>query len=176
MPLQDAPLSASSAINLSVKVKEGKAGKKDVEVSVSAAGGAPVKAKYSSSDLRKLSNKEIALADVARISVAHSSFTDFLMKLSHERYSVLAQWPDFTKAYGKDFYYRAHPADLQEFYAAVDDFHRYYDVVTEFDSLSGVASELMPAYRKRRMNVVHPAVGPALSNGVVTQFLLAHAK
>lgn len=34
----------------------------------------------------------------------------------------------------------------------------------------------LAAYRKRRMNVVHPAVGPALSNGVVTQFLLAHAK
>lgn len=54
--------------------------------------------------------------------------------------------------YGKDFYYRAHPADLQEFYAAIDDFHRYYDVVTEFDSLSGVASELMPGMHTRSVS------------------------
>ncbi|MEW5308311.1 MAG: hypothetical protein WDW38_000281 [Sanguina aurantia] len=155
----------------------------------------PVKAKYSSSDLRKLSNKEIALADVARLrgqagqQANHacrgaapppppppqhlrrpSSFTDFLMKLSHERYSVLAQWPDFTKAYGKDFYYRAHPADQQECCS------RHSSLTPHRFCAFHQNKSLMPAYRKRRMNVVHPAVGPALSNGVVTQFLLAHAK
>jgi hypothetical protein len=46
--------------------------------------------------------------------------------------------------YGKDFYYRAHPEDLKKFYAAVDEFHRIYDVVTEFESLNGLASEVIP--------------------------------
>lgn len=46
--------------------------------------------------------------------------------------------------YGKDFYYRAHPDDLKQFYAAVDEFHRIYDVVTEFESLNGLASEVLP--------------------------------
>ena len=46
--------------------------------------------------------------------------------------------------FGKDFYYRAHPEDLKKFYAAVDEFHRIYDVVTEFESLNGLASDVMP--------------------------------
>lgn len=49
-----------------------------------------------------------------------------------------------TPQYGKDFYYRAHPDDLKQFYAAVDEFHRIYDVVTEFESLNGLASEVLP--------------------------------
>ena len=52
--------------------------------------------------------------------------------------------PTFSPQYGKDFYYRAHPEDLKKFYAAVDEFHRIYDVVTEFESLNGLASEVMP--------------------------------
>eukprot|EP00955_Chlamydomonas_euryale_P109846 365961-Chlamydomonas_euryale.AAC.4 len=47
-------------------------------------------------------------------------------------------------SYGKDIYYRAHPEDLKRFYAAVDEFHRIYDVVTEFESLNTLASDLMP--------------------------------
>ena len=46
--------------------------------------------------------------------------------------------------YGKDFYYRTHPEDLQKFYAMVDEFHNMYDTVTEFDSLSGLAADLVP--------------------------------
>ena len=38
--------------------------------------------------------------DVARVSVLHSSFMDYLVKLSAERYAVLARWPDFTAAVG----------------------------------------------------------------------------
>lgn len=72
---------------------------------------------------------------------------DYLLALTHERYSVLAAWPDFTAAYGKDYYYRAHPADLQKFYGLVDEFHRMFDIVTEFDSLSGLASQLVPSER-----------------------------
>lgn len=33
-----------------------------------------------------------------RISTTHSSFMNYLLTLTHERYSVLASWPDFTKA------------------------------------------------------------------------------
>lgn len=31
-------------------------------------------------------------------------------------------------------------------------------------------------YRKRHMNVLGPAVGPTVANGIVTQYLLAQAK
>lgn len=51
-----------------------------------------------------------------------------------------------------------------------------WDVVTEFETLGGLATQMIPAYRKKRMNVIHPAIGPTSSNGVVAQFLLAHAK
>lgn len=47
--------------------------------------------------------------------------------------------------YGKDFYYRAHPEDLKKFYAAVDEFHRAYDAVTEFESLNTLAAEMVPS-------------------------------
>ncbi len=46
--------------------------------------------------------------------------------------------------YGKDYFYRAHPDDLKAFYAAAESFHRAYDALTEFDSLSGLAFELLP--------------------------------
>ena len=46
--------------------------------------------------------------------------------------------------YGKDFYYRAHPEDLKKFYAAVDEFHAAYDTLTEFESLSGLAAQMLP--------------------------------
>lgn len=168
--LQDAPVSSlSSSINVSVSGKG-----KNVDVAVSA-GSASVKAKYSAAALRKLATKELALVDVARVSVLHASFMDYLVQLANDRYQILASWPDFTTAYGKDFYYRAHPEDLKKFYAAVDEFHRIYDVVTEFESLAGLASELTPAYRKKRQSTIHPAVGPTTSNAVLTQFLLNKA-
>ncbi|PNH06553.1 hypothetical protein TSOC_007062 [Tetrabaena socialis] len=152
-----------------------KASGKSVDVSVSA-GGSSAKASYAPSDLRKAASSPIALQDVSRISTTHSSFMKHLLALTHERYSVLASWPDFTKAYGKGYYYRAHPDDLRTFYAMVDDFHRMWDVVTEFNSLSGLAAHLVPSYRVRRHNTVHPALGPATADGAVVQFLLAHAK
>ena len=136
-------------------------------------GSASAKAKYSVGDLRKQASEQLALKDVARISVLHSSMLDYLVKLANERYQVLASWPDFTAAYGKDFFYRAHPEDLKKFYAASDEFHRMYDVLTEFESLNGLATELMPAYKTRRMNTIHPAVGPTTANSVVTQHLLS---
>jgi hypothetical protein len=58
-----------------------------------------------------------------------------------------------NKQYGKDFYYRAHPEDLKKFYEAVDEFHRIYDVVTEFESLNGLASELIPGENSGRTDV-----------------------
>jgi hypothetical protein len=125
---------------------------------------------------------------------------NYLLTLTHERYSVLASWPDFTKAvraralaaaplkealhasfvatsaaraesydagyaealvrphvsvqYGKDYYYRAHPEDLRRFYALVDDFHRMWDVTTEFSSLSGLASQLLPGERRSNSSVL----------------------
>jgi hypothetical protein len=51
--------------------------------------------------------------------------------------------------YGKDYFYRAHPEDLKKFYAAVDEFHRVYAVVTEFDSLNGLAADLLPGEEAR---------------------------
>jgi hypothetical protein len=52
--------------------------------------------------------------------------------------------PSSAPQYGKDYYYRAHPEDLKAFYAAADAFHGAYDALTEFDSLSALASELVP--------------------------------
>lgn len=137
------------------------------------AGNASAKTKYDVATLRRLAASPLTLHEVARVSVLHSSVLDYLVKLANERYNVLASWPDFTTAFGKDYYYRAHPDDLKKFYAAVDEFHRIYDVVTEFDSLNGLASEALPAYLTKRMNTIHPAVGPSTANGVLTQFLLS---
>lgn len=39
-----------------------------------------------------------AIPLLRRISTAHSAFMNYLLTLTHERYSVLATWPDFTKA------------------------------------------------------------------------------
>eukprot|EP00798_Chlamydomonas_sp_ICE-L_P021167 gene21167-28063_t len=163
----DAPVSSlSSAIKVVAK------GGKNVEASVSA-GGASASAKYPVSAMRKLAATPTELVDAARISVLHSSVMDYLVKLSNDRYNVLASWPDFTAAYGKDFFYRSHPEDVKKFYAAADDFHRMYDVVTEFESLGPLASELLPAYHRKRMNTIHPAAGPATGNTVATQMLLS---
>ena len=74
----------------------------------------------------------------------HASLTAHLLRLSHDRYSVLSQWPDFTSMYGKDVYYRSHPDDVRKFYAQVDEFHRAWDVVTEFDALGHLATQLVP--------------------------------
>lgn len=169
---QDGPASALGG-SISVSAKPSKAGGSEVSVS---AGGASAKASYPAAALRKVAATPLVLQDVTRISTTHSAFMDYLLALTHERYSVLAAWPDFTAAYGKDYYYRAHPADLQKFYGLVDEFHRMFDIVTEFDSLSGLASQLVPAYRVRRQNTIHPAVGPAVADGAAIQFLLAHAK
>ncbi len=51
----------------------------------------------------------------------------------------------YVPQYGKDYYYRAHPEDLRKFYGMVDEFHRMWDVLTEFDSLSSLASQLLPS-------------------------------
>ena len=50
--------------------------------------------------------------------------------------------------YGKDYYYRAHPEDLKALYAAADEFHRMWDVITEFDSLSTLSQ--VGGRRRRR--------------------------
>mmetsp|Transcript_22918 Transcript_22918/g.68126 ORF Transcript_22918/g.68126 Transcript_22918/m.68126 type:complete len:206 (-) Transcript_22918:373-990(-) len=166
--VQDAPVSSQSS---SIKVSA-KASGKNIDVAVTA-GSASAKAKYDVASLRQLAAKPMVLHEVARISVLHSSILDYLVKLANERYNVLASWPDFTTAYGKDIYYRAHPEDLKRFYAAVDEFHRIYDVVTEFESLNTLASDLMPAYLNKRMNTVHPAVGPKTADSAVAAFLLS---
>lgn len=166
--VKDAPTASQSS---SIKVSA-KASGSTVDVAVSA-GSASAKAKYDVAALRKLATKPMTLHEVARVSVLHSSILDYLVKLSNERYNVLASWPDFTTAYGKDVYYRAHPEDLKKFYAAVDEFHRIYDVVTEFESLNSLASDVMPGYLNKRMSTIHPAVGPATADGMVTSFLLS---
>lgn len=63
-----------------------------------AAGGASARANYSLSELRKQASTPLALKEVARISVLHSSVLDYLVKLVNERYQVLASFPDFTSA------------------------------------------------------------------------------
>lgn len=40
------------------------------------------------------------------MSVLHASFMEYLLGLAHERYNILAQWPDFSSMFGKDYYYR----------------------------------------------------------------------
>lgn len=168
--LQDAPTaSLSKSVNLTVK-----SGKTvDVDCSV---GKASVKAKYAPADLRKLQATTTTLYDTARISVLHSSILEFLCKSVHERYSILADWPDFSTMYGKDYFYRAHPEDVKKFYGLADEFHRMWDTITEFDSLSNLALDLVPGYRQRRLNLIHPLVGPTTSSGAVSAFLVGHAK
>ncbi|GFR42892.1 hypothetical protein Agub_g3884 [Astrephomene gubernaculifera] len=163
---------ASLGSNVKVSVKPSA---NSVDVSVSAGTGS-AKASYAPAELRKAAATPLVLQDVSRISTAHSAFMNYLLTLTHERYSVLASWPDFTKAYGKDYYYRAHPEDLRKFYSMVDEFHRMWDVVTEFGSLSSLAGQLVPGYRVRRHNTVHPALGATTADGAVLQFLLANAK
>ena len=48
----------------------------------------------------------LTLHDTPRVSVLHASLMQYLLRLAHERYQILAAWPDFTQMYGKDFYYR----------------------------------------------------------------------
>eukprot|EP00877_Chromochloris_zofingiensis_P011270 jgi/Chrzof1/6397/Cz18g09050.t1 len=168
--LTDAPPPAGSgAIKLNVKTDD-----KGVNVDVRA-GRSSAKATYPPASIRKLQAEPLTLVDTARVSVLHSSFVEAIVRLLNERYALLAQWPDFTKMYGKDYYHRAHPDDVRKFYSLVDEFHRMYDVVTEFASISKLADELIPSYRARRMNVLGPAVGPTVANGVVTQYLLSRA-
>lgn len=40
--------------------------------------------------------------------------------------------------------YRSHPEEVRKFYALIDEFHRMWDVVTEFDSLSHLATQMIP--------------------------------
>nr|6RD4_7 Chain 7, Mitochondrial ATP synthase associated protein ASA7 [Polytomella sp. Pringsheim 198.80]6RD6_7 Chain 7, Mitochondrial ATP synthase associated protein ASA7 [Polytomella sp. Pringsheim 198.80]6RD9_7 Chain 7, Mitochondrial ATP synthase associated protein ASA7 [Polytomella sp. Pringsheim 198.80]6RDA_7 Chain 7, Mitochondrial ATP synthase associated protein ASA7 [Polytomella sp. Pringsheim 198.80]6RDC_7 Chain 7, Mitochondrial ATP synthase associated protein ASA7 [Polytomella sp. Pringsheim  len=166
--LQDAPVAAlSGSIKLNVAAKAGKA-----EVTV-AAGAAKAATQVSAAALRKLSGSKISLAEVARISVLHSSIQNYLLSLSNERYQLLSQWPDFTTMYGKDFYYRAHPEDLKKFYDAADEYYKLYETVTEFDSLSALASQVVPNYAARRRSTVHPAIGSTVADGAFTNFLLS---
>jgi hypothetical protein len=46
------------------------------------------------------------------VSVLHASFLEHLLRLAHERYSLLSQWPDFSSALAKDVYYRCRGATL----------------------------------------------------------------
>jgi hypothetical protein len=39
---------------------------------------------------------------------------------------------------------RSHPEEVRKFYKLVDEFHRMWDVVTEFDSLSNLATQMVP--------------------------------
>ncbi|GBG00352.1 hypothetical protein Rsub_13084 [Raphidocelis subcapitata] len=169
--IADAPPPAgSSAISVAAK---GDA--KSVSVDVKA-GRASARASYAPSSIRKLQSTPLTLYDTPRISVLHASFMEHLLRLAHERYSLLAQWPDFGVAFSKEVYYRSHPEDLRKLYNLVDDWHRMWDAVTEFDSLSHLATQMVPGYRKRHMNLLGPAVGPTTANGVVAAFLLGQAK
>lgn len=44
-----------------------------------------------------------------------------------------------------------------------------------FTNLCSLWLSMMQSYRARRMNVLGPAVGPTVANGVVTQYLLSRA-
>lgn len=45
---------------------------------------------------------------------------------------------------------RSHPEEVRQFYKLVDEFHRMWDVVTEFDSLSNLATQMVPVSGERR--------------------------
>jgi hypothetical protein len=84
--LQDAPPASGSQL-VTLAIKAGGKGKKSagrVEVSASA-GRASARAEYDAADVRKLQANPLVLADVARISVLHSSLMEQLVRLSHER-------------------------------------------------------------------------------------------
>lgn len=164
------PPAGSSAISVTAK-GDAKAVSVDVK-----AGRASARASYAPSSIRKLQATPLTLYDTPRVSVLHASFMEHLLRLVHERYSLLAQWPDFSMAFGKEVYYRSAPEDLRKLYSLIDDWHRMWDAVTEFDSLSHLATQMVPGYRKRHMNVLGPAIGPTTANGVVAAFLLGHAK
>eukprot|EP00775_Hariotina_reticulata_P008193 gene8193-8384_t len=164
------PAAGSSAISLKVS-GDGKTVSVDVK-----AGKAAAKASYAANSVKKLQAEPLTLYEASRVSVLHASFMEYLLRLANERYNLLAQWPDFSTMFGKDYYYRSHPEEVRKFYALVDEFHRMWDVVTEFDSLSHLATQMVPAYRKRRMNVLGPAVSPTVADGIVTQLLLAKVK
>lgn len=40
------------------------------------------------------------------MSVLHSSLMHYLLALANQRYQILADFPDFTRFLGKDYYYR----------------------------------------------------------------------
>lgn len=54
----------------------------------------------------RLQASPITLYEAARVSVLHASFMEYLLTLAHDRYNILAQWPDFSTMFGKDYYYR----------------------------------------------------------------------
>jgi hypothetical protein len=56
--------------------------------------------------VRRLQSSPVTLYEAARVSVLHASMMEYLLRLAHARYSLLAQWPDFTTMMGKDYYYR----------------------------------------------------------------------
>jgi hypothetical protein len=61
----------------------------------------------------------MTLYEAARVSVLHASMMEYLLRLAHARYSLLAQWPDFTTMMGKDYYYRWAAAHLTARFVAV---------------------------------------------------------
>jgi hypothetical protein len=48
----------------------------------------------------------LTLYAAPRVSVLHASFMEYLLEAAHARYNILAQWPDFSTMFGKDYYYR----------------------------------------------------------------------
>lgn len=64
--------------------------------------------------------------------------------IRHSNNNVHLFYASLCLQYGKDFYYRAHPEDLKKFYAAVDEYHAAYDALTEFESLNGLAAQMLP--------------------------------
>jgi len=83
--------------------------------------------------------------------------------------------------YGKDFYYRTHPDDLKKFYAAIDEFHNAYDTLTEFESLSGVAAQMLPGrsvacFCAAVPDNSHQTPNPARAAMVVSPFICLSCK
>jgi hypothetical protein len=161
------PSPAGSKIKTALKAGAG--GAVDATVAV---GGAKATVSVTEDSIRAAQGTPTQLHEVARISVLHSSLQKHLLRLLQERFSVLAQYPDFAQYFGKDYYYRAHPDTVGDFYALVDEYHRMYDTATEFESLSHLALDLIPAHRARLLNPVHPAITPTTANSAVTAFLL----
>jgi hypothetical protein len=62
---------------------------------------------------------------------------------------MLAQWAPWDKmlpllCLAAAAAARSHPEEVRKFYKLVDEFHRMWDVVTEFDSLSNLATQMVP--------------------------------